>query len=137
MKKICLFLALCIFSINCVQAADSCSDGKKLVNGKCVRNIQKCISWQSEHICKTCEKGFHLEWYGSGARICYPDMATAIVVCKQKKPSCSHVNPSGWAADNSSGLPWVDCGSDQDNAWFFIYKNGSWVPNGKKGNPGC
>ncbi len=114
-----------------------CPNGRKYVNGNCRRNIYKCVSWESEHVCKVCEKGYHLEWYGNIAKICYPDFDTAKAVCASKKPKCPFINPSGWANDADRGIPWVDCGDDADNVWWFIYQDGEWVPNGKKGNPIC
>ena len=130
-----IILAL-VLNVGIQANAAMCQDGKKLMDGKCYRNIVKCIYWESENVCKRCEPGYHVEQYGSSA-ICYPDANTAKSVCRSKKPACKYSYGSGWAADESNGFPWVDCGDDPDNVWWFMYRNGSWIPNGKKGNPGC
>ena len=109
----------------------------KTVNGKCVRDIVKCTSWISENECGTCEKGYHPQWYGKVAKICFPDQSTANKICGYKKPNCKYASGQGWAADDYRGFPWLDCGDNADNVWWFYYSNGYWVPNGKKGNPGC
>ena len=54
-----------------------CGAGNKLVDGRCVRNIEKCISWECDDVCGKCEKGYDLHWYGDVAGICYPNYYTA------------------------------------------------------------
>ncbi len=115
----------------------ACPDGRKEVGGKCWRNIYKCTEWESEHVCRACEAGYHLEWYGTDTRICYANQETADSVCKSKKPGCKYASGGGWAADKNRGIPWVDCGDNADNVWWFIFNGEKWIPNGKKGNPEC